>query len=128
MKTIATFTKPEQAHLLRMRLESAGIAAFLQDEQMVQMDILFSNCIGGVRVQVANEDAEVAREFLAADAGLAEAPATEGTHCPKCNSGAVELEHFSKRLAYVSLAFIGVPLLFFRKRLRCENCLHTWKA
>jgi hypothetical protein len=70
MTTIATFTKPENAHLLRMRLESFGIEAFIQDENLIQMDILYSNAIGGVRVQVADEDAEAARKLLAEDAGV----------------------------------------------------------
>ena len=43
MTTIATFNKPEEAHLLRMRLEAGGIAAFLQDENLVQIDWLLAN-------------------------------------------------------------------------------------
>jgi hypothetical protein len=68
--TIATFTKPEDAHLLRMRLEACGFEAFIQDENQIQMDILSSNAIGGVRVQVADEDVPAVREFLAEDAGI----------------------------------------------------------
>ena len=64
MKTIATFTKPEEAHLLRIRLEAAGIQAYLQDENMIQMDLLASNAIGGVRVQVVDEDLEPAQKIL----------------------------------------------------------------
>ena len=63
MTTIATFNKSEDAHLLRLRLESGGIAAFLVDENITQME--WSFLTGGVRVQVADEDVEVVREFLA---------------------------------------------------------------
>ncbi len=63
MTTIATFTKPEDAHLLRMRLEAGGIAAFLEGENVTQMEWgLFT---GGVQVQVADEDAAAAGELLA---------------------------------------------------------------
>ena len=55
MKTIATFSKPEEAHLFRTRLEAVGIPAFVQDEHFVQMDWLYSNAIGGVRVQIAED-------------------------------------------------------------------------
>ncbi len=73
MKTIATFSLPHEAHMLRMRLEGAGIPAFLQDENTVQMDWLYSNAIGGVKVQVAEEDWHRAAEYLAlADAGISE--------------------------------------------------------
>lgn len=67
METIATFTKPEEAHLVRMRLEAAGIEAFVQDEAASQLGGFFSDASGGVRVQVADEIADEARAFLAAD-------------------------------------------------------------
>src|SRR5436189_5646117 len=38
MQTIATFSKVEEAHLLRMRLESVGIEAVLLDENMAQLE------------------------------------------------------------------------------------------
>jgi hypothetical protein len=50
VKTVATFSKPEEAHLFRTRLEAAGIPAYVQDEHLIQMDWLYSNAIGGVRV------------------------------------------------------------------------------
>ena len=65
MTTIATFNKPEDAHLLRLRLEAGGIAAFLQDEGVTQMEWGFLT--GGVRVQVADEDVDAVRAFLASE-------------------------------------------------------------
>jgi Putative prokaryotic signal transducing protein len=70
VQTIATFSKPEDAHLLRMRLESAGIHAFIQDENMIQWDWLLSNAIGGARVQIADEDLLAAQDYLANDRGV----------------------------------------------------------
>ena len=75
MTTIATFNKPEEAHLLRMRLEAGGIAAFIQDENIVQIDWLLANAIGGVRVQVADEDVAAAHELLAAQDAAEESDA-----------------------------------------------------
>lgn len=69
MKTIATFTTPEDAHLFRSFLESRGIEAHLLDEYFVQLFWHYSNTIGGVRVAVAEEDAETAaalhQEYMA---------------------------------------------------------------
>ncbi len=65
MVTIARFSKPEDAHLLRLRLGAAGIDAYVLDENLIQIDWLFSNAIGGVRVQVAERDLELAGEVLA---------------------------------------------------------------
>jgi hypothetical protein len=60
MKTIASFEKAEQAHLLRSHLEGSGIAAFVRDEQTVTMDWRLSGAIGGVKVDVADENYEEA--------------------------------------------------------------------
>lgn len=63
MITIATFSNREAAHLLRTQLESAGIPAYvLHDTDWLSTNDLVS----GVPVQIAEEDEERAREFLAA--------------------------------------------------------------
>jgi hypothetical protein len=67
MKTIAAFSKAEEAHLLRARLEGSGIAAYVRDEYMVTLDWMYSNAIGGVKVEVADEDYPAAVELLAAE-------------------------------------------------------------
>ncbi len=123
--TIATFTKPEDAHLLRMRLEASGVQAFIQDENTIQADWLFSNAVGGVRVQIADEDVAAVKEFLAEDTGIP--AAADAPCCPKCGSTAIERERFSRRFAYLSLLLFAFPLVFVRRRLRCTSCLYTWK-
>ena len=65
MKTIATFTKAEDAHLLRMRLGAGGVEAYVQNENIFQNEG-FGVYGGGVLVQVADEDVEAAREILTA--------------------------------------------------------------
>ena len=42
----------------------AGIAAAVTDESLVAMDWLLSNAVGGVKVQVWDEDAEKAVQLL----------------------------------------------------------------
>ena len=64
MKTIATFWKTEDAHLLRLRLGEAGIPAFLQDEHITQLHPWRAAAIGGVRVQVADADFDEAQGIV----------------------------------------------------------------
>src|SRR5262245_24843005 len=61
--TVRTCAIAEEAHALRNLLESAGIAAFVEDEAASGM--LWYNVVGGAKVQVAEEDLERAREVLA---------------------------------------------------------------
>lgn len=56
--TIARFDLAGQAHIAKNVLEAAGIKSVLADEQTVAMDWLLSNAIGGIKVQVLEEDAE----------------------------------------------------------------------
>lgn len=67
MKTLRSFSIPIQAHLLRARLEGAGIPAYLRDENMVTLDWLAALAIGGVKVEVSDDDYLRALEYLATD-------------------------------------------------------------
>lgn len=125
MITLATFSTPEEAHLFRARLEAGGIPAFVQDECLVQMDWLYSNAVGGVRVQVADEDAEAARAFLADD--LPEGAPVE-VACPKCGSDQTAPDERPRRFAFLAILLLGLPLLFGRHRWRCRACHHAWTA
>ncbi len=62
--TIATFNQPIEAHVLKGKLESEGIPCFLVDELTVQTYHLYSNAIGGVKLQVDVENAEKALKIL----------------------------------------------------------------
>ena len=126
MKTIATFSKPEEAHLFRTRLEAAGIPAFVQDEHLIQMDWLYSNAIGGVRVQIADEDIEAARDFLSADTPQP-CPEAVDVVCPVCGSHHTAPDELPRRIAFLSLLLFYFPLLFARRRWRCSSCNHVFK-
>ncbi len=124
MVTIATFSKPEEAHLLRMRLEAGGIPAFVQDENMVQMNWLYSNAIGGVRVQIWEEDISNAKELLSQDAFLLEGAVI--VQCPFCSSGETQVDELPRRFSFLSLLLFNFPLLFSKNRYRCRNCGKIW--
>ena len=127
MITVATFSKPEEAHLFRMRLEAAGIPAFVQDEHIVQMDWFYSNAIGGVRVQIADEDVPVAKEFLGADSEQKPVDAVD-VLCPACGSSDTQPDERPRRLAFLSLLLFSFPLLLSRHRWRCHSCGHAFRV
>ncbi len=62
--TIATFTSTVDAELAKSRLESEGIAAMLGNELASGMMPFLGAGLGGVSLQVAQHDAERAREIL----------------------------------------------------------------
>jgi hypothetical protein len=127
MKTIATFNKPEDAHLLRMRLEAVGIPAFIQDENFVQLDWLLSNAVGGARLQVSDDDLEATREFLAADAPQP-CPDAVDVACPSCGAHDTAPDETPRRMAFLSILIIRFPLLIGRDRWRCTACRHLFNV
>ncbi|KAA6302398.1 MAG: hypothetical protein EZS26_001511 [Candidatus Ordinivivax streblomastigis] len=62
--TLLTFTYPSEMYVLRSRLESEGIACLAQDELTIQVNPLYSNALGGVKLQVLESDVERALEIL----------------------------------------------------------------
>lgn len=66
MTTIANVNLVIEAHLIRAALEGSGIAAYIPDELTVQAASPYVFAIGGIRVQVEDDDADAAREIIAA--------------------------------------------------------------
>jgi len=135
MFTISTFSKPEEAHLFCTRLEAVDIPAYVQDEFTVQNFWWYSNAIGGVRVQIFDEDVDEALEFLSCDTEQ-QLPDTVDVVCPKCGSIHAAPDEVPRRIAYLLLLF-GRPLLLvvgpflllwlLRRNWRCQDCQHTWR-
>ena len=124
MLTVATFSKPEEAHMLRLRLEAGGVPAFIQDENMVQTDWLYSNAIGGVRVQIDEDDVDRAKEILE-DTGIETEPVGMPA-CPNCASTNTAPDEIPRRIAFLSMLLAGIPFLFSTTRWRCTDCRHAW--
>ena len=54
--TILTFTYPQEAHLIKTKLQSENIEVFIKDELTTQSNNFLSNAIGGVKLQVKEQD------------------------------------------------------------------------
>ena len=59
--TLERYLLPHEAHLIQGMLEGEGIVAVIQDENLSQ---LYGGAIGGVRLQVAEEDLVRARALV----------------------------------------------------------------
>lgn len=132
---IATFDCPVLAHLARNKLELAGIATFLDGEHHVAMDWLISNAIGGIKLLVANEDQEKAVIALHESFAIDSNSSTESTaksgyekvlSCPKCNSLSTCREKLKRKLIFVSILLLGIPLPFFSRKIVCYDCGYKW--
>jgi len=128
--TIRQFRDLPEALLAKGSLESAGIACFLADENLVRLDWFISNFIGGIKLNVRVADVENARKIL--DEPILEGLYVQGVglyeqpRCPKCRSLDVNFQELDRPIAYMS-AFLRVPLPVQRPAWRCHGCDAEWE-
>jgi len=132
--TIATFSFPAEAYVAKSKLDSEGVWSFVADAEVVGMNWLYSNAVGGVKVQVKEEDEHRALQILnrkaepmELDTG-ASAEAAEEEKCPECGSSNIRYERFAMRWLFLSWFAVGFPLPFMKRKWRCRSCGLTWKA
>ena len=111
--TVAHYTDPIEAHLARGRQLSEGIEAHLGDEHLAMANWEWRLAVGGVKLRVADRDAERARAVLRAmDAGEyaldADNDEQRALHAP-------DRESWSSRLAWLALMLFAIPLPWRRR-------------
>jgi hypothetical protein len=72
--TIRQFRDLPEALLAKSVLDSAGIESFLGDYNLIRMDWLWSNLLGGIKLRVKQEDALVASQLLEGGAASQSGP------------------------------------------------------
>ncbi|HWC88483.1 MAG TPA: DUF2007 domain-containing protein [Pirellulales bacterium] len=92
---VAAFNSPVEADLARSQLEEAGIPSVLADEATSGNFWVLVNAVGGVKLQVFEQDLARAREILNPVAEMGDEPPQVGTalaatgqgwRCPRCGS------------------------------------------
>lgn len=64
LTTVARFDFPYEAQIARAKLEAAGLPAYVADEHTNNADWLYSQALGGVRLQVPSSAVEQAIALL----------------------------------------------------------------
>ena len=128
--TLRKFRDLPEALLAKGSLESAGIEAYLVDDNMVRIYWLYSNFLGGIKLTVHPEDVDSATEIL--NQPIPETIEVEGVgkyeqpKCPECHSLDVNYRELNKLVSYGSLYF-GVPIPLQTKAWTCHACRYEWE-
>ncbi len=128
--TLRQFRDLPEALLAKGSLESAGIQAYLVDDNMIRMDWFYSNLLGGIKLKVRAEDAEAASEIL--NQPIPETLDVEGVgnfeqpKCPRCNSLDVADGELNKFVSY-GTAYVGIPIPVHKKGWTCHACGNRWE-
>ena len=122
--TIARFTYPYEAQIAWSKLDAAGIASYIADEHTINMQWLYSDALGGVRLQVKSGDEEEALKLLAEDleGELIQQEGFEGEGCPTCGSTNTEYFQFGRRWAFLVFLGLDFPLFPVKDGLNCCDC------
>jgi len=124
LTTIASYSFPYEAQIAKARLDSEGIPAFIADELTINMQWLYSNALGGVRLQVSEQFAEQALEILAQDHSdeLEQLQGIDAIHCKSCGSTNTEPHQIGKRWAFLVFLGLDFPLFPVKNTYRCKDC------
>ena len=128
--TLRQFRDLPEALLAKGSLESAGIQAYLVDDNMIRMDWFYSNLLGGIKLKVRAEDAQAASEIL--NQPIPETLDVEGVgnfeqpKCPRCNSLDVADGVLNKFVSYAT-AYVGIPIPVYKKGWTCHACGNRWE-
>jgi hypothetical protein len=125
--TIATYVRPEEAHLARLRLCREDIPAFVVEDTGWQLIWTWTLFIGSARLLVAESDIESAIELLRNEPVVSVTDARPA-ECPHCGAVTVKPYVTPYRLAIPGLV-LGWPLVLFARwhRWQCGECGNTWR-
>lgn len=130
--TIRRYRDLSEAIVARSLLESCGIDAYLGDENLVRLVWHMSNLVGGIGLQVADEDEAEAIEVL--DSPIPESfnygdeslPYAQ-PHCPRCGSIDITFQGAARTAALMSLYALSLPFPPGHETWICDNCASRWE-
>ncbi|MFH1051488.1 MAG: DUF2007 domain-containing protein [bacterium] len=138
--TIITFTLPQDAYLAKGFLESEGLETYIKDELTAQVNNFYSNAIGGVKLQVNENDYENGIRLLQKGGFInfddkKDEIKLEIVHldkssnkkiCPFCKSDNIAKKKEPNIITLILLIFsIFFPI--FKRSYICYDCNKAWK-
>jgi Putative prokaryotic signal transducing protein len=133
--SIATFTNPLEAHIVRGRLRAEGIETWVAHEHHIWANWFLSTALGGVKLQVRPEDAQRAEEILRQEqagdfetlvADTDKESAEPRPACPVCRSEDITPIRRSGRISLIIVWLLSLPLPYSSVTMACRSCGHIW--
>ena len=121
---IASYSYPYEAQIAKARLESVGIPVTIENEHTINMNWLYSNALGGVRVSVPEIYLEEAKYLLGNDFSddLDREFDILKPQCPKCKSSSITPYTKGRKSAFIFITFLDFPIAKPKHGYKCKNC------
>lgn len=145
-KIVITFTFPHEAHMVEGFLNSHGIETFLKDEMTVQVNIAYSNAVGGVKILVKDSDYEQSIKLLKEGGYITDENTQietekevflveytpDNKNCPFCHSENISIKKKPNNISFIlsvfmSLFFFAVISPVYKSVYKCFDCEKEWK-
>jgi len=128
--TILTFDNPVEANIIKTLLENNDIYCFLADESLLDINPLYSNALGRIKLQVKEGETDTAKRVLEeSDYDFKFHRQGDNIHvqpCTKCNSRKVYPERAGLLRILLSIPLLCIPIIFRKRKWRCYNCNYSW--
>jgi hypothetical protein len=129
--TLKRYRDLAEAYAGRSLLESAGIPAWIADENLVRIDWFLSNMVGGMKLQVDEHDEQAARQILEQEVPSTIPYGDEEVYvqptCPKCGSADITLGNGTERgRSFLALYLVSIPVPPKQAAWHCEACDARW--
>ena len=125
---ISKYSFPLDAHIAKASLESEGIPAYIADEHTINMQWLYSDALGNVRLArlYVPEELEIEAKAILAlnfsedvDAAFEEKPEI----CAQSQSTNFINYTKGKKPAFIVFIFLGFPLFCYKHGRKCTDCV-----
>lgn len=130
--TLKTFNEATSAHILKATLEGNGIECYLFDENIVTVNPLYSNLVGGIKLKVSTADYDLALQILNE---IEQTPYTDDhdsvIRCEKCQSTNIVSVHQSAKGLFPKIWFfiavsLGIYPMNHKRVYHCKECDHEF--
>jgi DNA-directed RNA polymerase subunit RPC12/RpoP len=122
------FTNYIEANILLGRMQEEGINCWLKDENTVTINPIWTQAVGGIKLMVAQVQAERAKDILA----QIKTDKMEQNACPQCGSENVEFVSTPRKAVNWFTAlfgfFLGDHAVAGSKVYHCFDCGHEFTA
>lgn len=122
LAVIATYSFPHEAQIARSKLEAFQITAFVLDEHTINMQWLYSDALGGVKLAVPRSQVQSALALLQEDANVEQEMDEPPLACSHCGGHHLHAYTQGKKPAFLVFLLLGFPLFFYRRGVKCEDC------
>ncbi len=139
--TIATYEYSQQAHMVKNYLESEGIVVFMKDDMTAQVASYYAHAIGGIKLQVREDDFDRAIEVLEKGGYIKDKSDFKNVEveivkrdqsiafdtCPFCKSKNIEKLKQSDAITTAIYSILGAIFPLLRLPYKCNDCKKVWK-